>query len=141
MKILLSFLLLLGLSASAFGQAQVPTTVVGNSQLTNALICIPVTTNRTTSPIKLYAVTGQNTSNGVVYVQIHQSTTVPTNNATPIFSYPVPATSANGNGYYYVDFGYYGVNLDSCTVVMSTTSTNLTIGSASATIQAIYKNP
>lgn len=135
------FLLCLLATLSAGAQAFVPTTKVGNSSLTNSLIVRPVPSTMTTAPLKLYAVTGQNLTNAVVYVQIFETTTNQTNGSIPTFSYPVPANANGSSGYYFIDFGFYGVNLDGAVVEMSTTATNLTLAPPTQTIQAVYKNP
>lgn len=139
MKTLLCLLAFVGLVVSAHAQNIVPTTVVGNSALTNVLVVRPISTNNpsiTTAPVKLYAVTGQNTSGSTIYIQIHQSTTNPATGAIPVFCIPVGA-----NQFYSYDFSYYGVNLDSCTITASTSASTNNPATAVATIQAIIHNP
>jgi hypothetical protein len=121
------FLLLAVSLAVVTAQAQniVPTRVIGNSKLTNALVV-------SAKPTKLFAVTGYSPT--TQYIQIIQTNQVPTNGIVPVFSVPVSAGQ-----FYSIDFSYYGADLDSVTVVNSSTQNTLTLGSANTTFQAIIR--
>jgi len=125
----IKLIMLLAILSVTISQAQTVTTrVVGNSALTNSLIV-------TTKPTKLFTILGQNTSADVGYIQVFNTVAGATNGATPILSFPVAASPQ----YYSLDFGYYGADFDAIVVKTSSTSTTLTLTSASYTIQAITR--
>lgn len=102
-----------------------PTRVVGNSaQVTSRVI--------STVPCKLYSVIGFNNSGATEYVQVHQTSSLPSNGAVPIFSF-----SVNDQQYFSFDIGIVGVDLDAVTVAASTTLSTLTIAGATFTFQGI----
>lgn len=126
MKKLFLFALLL-LPVAAFSQT-INTTVRGDARYTNAIIV-------SAKSCKLFAATSYNSSASTVYLQIFQTNAIPANGAIPSYSYPIPATS-----FLSFDFNLYGLDLDKCTVCISSTTPALTIQNNSASVQAIIRN-
>lgn len=129
MKIKKRFILLsVLLAAVTVLAAMPPTKVVGDSTYQPYRI-------GSTSPVKLYAVTGYN-SGPAQFVLIFQGGAAPTNGQTAVFTIPVQT----GN-YFSADFSYYGVDLDAVTVANSTTPTNYTAGVTNCSFQIIFQKP
>jgi len=123
---LILFLLALALPMAAQNQ---PVGVRGNAALTNSLTV-------STAPCKVYSVLGYNSSvTGTNYIQIFQTSAGATNGATPTFSFPVPQA-----GYYSLDLGLNGVDLDACVVKVSTNAATLGLAPAAVSIQVLKKN-
>ena len=67
--------------------------------------------------------------------QFFATNAVPANGATPLFNFPIQPTAA-----FFLDFGYYGADMDAIAAVISTTTPTLTIAAANCGITAITKS-
>ncbi len=102
------------------------TQVVGNGALVSTRIV-------STGYCQLRSVFGYNNSTAC-YIQIHQSATVPADQAVPLIAYAAPANS----NHYLIPGGAVAVDLSACTIVCSSTlATYTAIGGTTVTIQAL----
>lgn len=84
---------------------------------------------------RLYRLLITNTKTSSQYIQIHNTTTVPADTAVPIFSFPIPASSAVS-----IDADIMGSYFDTgITVCNSSTVATKTIGAADCFFTAEYK--
>lgn len=101
----------------------IPTIILGDATAKSSFVAF-------TTAKKIYQITGYSAS--TQYIQVFETNTVPANGTVPKISVPVSAGQ-----YYSIDFGYYGLNLDKCTLANSSTVNTLTIGAADTTFQVI----
>jgi hypothetical protein len=86
-----------------------------------------------TTPCKLFAVTGYNSFGSTQYVFVFESGAVPTNGqAGKLGPFPVAAGQ-----WYSVDLSAYGADLDAVTVGVSTSDSTFTNSATNCTIQAV----
>lgn len=105
-----------------------PSTPFGDARLTNAVIV-------SAKSCKLWAAYSYNNSAATVYLQIFQTKTNPPNGSIPKLSYPVPAAS-----FISYDFSAYGLDMDACTICVSTNALVLGEVTNSASINGAFKN-
>lgn len=106
---------------------RIPTRTVGDASAVKSRLV-------STKPCKLFSILGQNLNAATRYIQVHETAVVPAAGATAKFSIPVAAAPQ----YYAWDLSSVGVDLDACTVVVSTdASTYVDPAANDATIQAV----
>lgn len=110
LAILIALLLSLAPSARAQNAA-----LEGSGSMTNACVMPNM-------PARIYRIMGYNSTNVPICIQVFQTNAVPLTGALPLIILPVPALSP-----YTLDFSYYGMQMDGCTVCASTTTNTLTL--------------
>lgn len=103
------------------------TTPISTLQLHNtAQAALAKESQVTTVPEVLYGLTVNNTKASAQFIQLHDSATVPADNAVPVMCITIAASTDR-----VIDFGIYGMNfLAGIYVCNSSTSATKTIGSA-----------
>lgn len=120
---------LTALACAVFAVGGPPTRVIGNGFYTNGIVV-------SQTPLKLYAVTGYNSTASTAYLMVFETNAVPANGSIcRLGPFPVGAGQ-----WYSVDMSFYGADLDKCWVGMSSTAQSLTLAGTNFTFQGITAN-